>query len=107
MVPLEPMPQRNAQTARPFALYAGHTYKHFSGAMAATSFVLGEFPWRVKVGEKVMADDYVDPPLLLSSETTNDEVTWSQGEYIPGTEIWAAFKLEGSPPRVRIRMSSA
>jgi hypothetical protein len=99
VVPLEPMPQRISQTTRPFAMYEGRTYKHFSGAMAATSFVLGEFPWRVKVGEKVLADDYVAPPLLLSSETTNDEVTWSQGEYIPGAEIWAAFKLEGSPPR--------
>jgi hypothetical protein len=67
--------------------------------MATTSFVLGEFPWRVKVGEQVLADDYVDPPRLLSSETTNDEVTWSQGEYIPGAEIWKAFNLPGAPPQ--------
>ena len=68
------------------ARYEGRTYKHFTGAMATTSFVFGEFPWRVTVGEQVLADDYIDPPRLLSSETTNDEVTWSQGEYIPGAE---------------------
>ncbi len=99
VVPLEPMPQRNAQGARPVAWYEGRTYKHFTGAMATTSFVLGEFPWRVTVGEQVLADDFIDPPRLLSSETTNDEVTWSQGEYIPGAEIWKAFNLAGAPPQ--------
>jgi hypothetical protein len=99
VVPLEPMPQRTAHTARPIAWFEGHTYKHFTGGMAATSFVLGEFPWRVKVGETVLADDFVDPPRLLSSETTNDEVTWSQGEYVPGAEIWKAFNLPGAPPK--------
>jgi hypothetical protein len=99
VTPLEPMPQRNAQGARPVAWYEGHTYKHFTGAMATTSFVLGEFPWRVQAGEQVLADDFIDPPRLLSSETTNDEVTWSQGEYFPGAEIWKAFNLPGAPPR--------
>jgi hypothetical protein len=79
VVPLEPMPKQIARGVRPAAWFEGHTYKHFSGAMAATSFVLGEFPWRVQVGEKVKADDYIDPPGLLSAETTNDEVTWSKG----------------------------
>lgn len=99
VVPLEPMPKQIARGTRPAAWFEGHTYKHFSGAMAATSFVLGEFPWRVKVGEKVKADDYIDPPGLLSAETTNDEVTWSKGEYISGADIWKAFNLPGSPPQ--------
>ena len=33
---------------------------------------------------------------MLSSETTDDEVTWSQGEYTPGADIWKAFALPGS-----------
>lgn len=98
VTPLEPMPQRTAQGARPAAWFEGRTYKHFSEGMAATTFVLGEFPWRVKVGEKVLGADFVDPPRLLSSETTNDEVTWSQGEYISGAEIWKAFNQPGAPP---------
>jgi hypothetical protein len=80
-------------------VFEGVTYRHFSGAQATTSFVLGEFPWRVKVGEEVLADDFVHPPFVLSSETTSDEVTWSKGEYTPGPEIWKAFNLPGSAPR--------
>ena len=31
--------------------YLGETYKHFQTARAGTTFVLGEFPWQVRVGE--------------------------------------------------------
>jgi Domain of unknown function (DUF4178) len=98
VTPLEPMPVRTGLGSRPVAFFDNRSYKHFSGAMATTSFVLGEFPWRVKAGEKVLADDFVSPPLLLSSETTNNEVTWSQGEYTSGAEIWKAFNFQGPPP---------
>jgi hypothetical protein len=36
---------------------------------------------------------------MLSAEVTGDkEVTWSQGVYTPGAEIWAGLGLPGSPP---------
>ena len=35
---------------------------------------------------------------MLSAETTEEETTWSLGEYITGKSIWEAFKLPGSPP---------
>jgi Domain of unknown function (DUF4178) len=92
---LEPMPRANGVTA----LFEGQNYKHFTGAVATTAFVLGEFPWRVRAGEKVRTDDYICPPNVLSSETTNDEVTWSKGEYVSGDEIWKAFQLPDAPPR--------
>jgi uncharacterized protein DUF4178 len=101
VTPLEALPTRRAISGRPAVVFAGRTFKHFSGAEAATTFVLGEFPWRVKVGEKVVSDDYVDPPSLLSSETTQDEITWSRGEYTAGADIWKAFALEGSAPPAR------
>ena len=63
--------------------------------------MLGEFPWRVKVGEKVVADDFTAPPFVLSSEITPDEITWSRGEYMPGAEIWKAFNLPGRAPAAR------
>ena len=37
-----------------------------------TDFVLGEFPWRVRVGDVVDVSDYVAPPLMLSSEGTDE-----------------------------------
>ncbi|MEO8027630.1 MAG: DUF4178 domain-containing protein [Bryobacteraceae bacterium] len=83
---------------RPGVKYKDLTYKHFQHANADTSFVLGEFPWKVQLGEIVGADDYVAPPYMLSAETTSDEITWSLGEYTPGSEIWQGFKLPGSAP---------
>jgi hypothetical protein len=76
-------------------------FRHFSSGEAITTFVLGEFPWRVRSGDRVRADDYVNPPLILSREATKDETTWSQGTYVPGADIWKAFALPGTPPSPR------
>ncbi len=81
--------------------WGGERYRHFQSARAETTFVLGEFPWQVRVGDSAMCEDYVAPPRMLSSESTEGETTWSLGEYTPGAEIWKAFQLEGSPPAAR------
>lgn len=73
------------------------SYAHFQRASAETTFVLGEFPWQVRVGDRVEANDYVAPPLMLSSESTGDETTWSRGMYTDGQEIWKAFGVPGAP----------
>ena len=96
---VESLPMRTATGSRPAVFFEGALYRHFSGAQATTVFVIGEFPWRVTAGEEVLADDFVHPPFVLSSETTSDEVTWSKGEYIHGSDLWKAFALTGSPPR--------
>src|SRR5258708_4627355 len=62
------------------ANYLGETYKHFQSAEAGTDFVLGEFPWQVRVGEKAAVTDYVHPPRVLSSEKLDKELIWSIGE---------------------------
>lgn len=80
------------------ANYLGELYKHFQTADANTDFVLGEFPWEVRVGEQAQVTDYVHPPRLLSKEKMASEVTWSVGEYISGRDIWNAFHLPGNPP---------
>ena len=79
-------------------IYLGETYNHFQTASAETSFVLGEFPWQVRVGETVKVSDYVSPPRVISSEGTGNEVTWSMGEYMAGRDLWKAFNLGGEPP---------
>lgn len=98
VTPLQATPKRPDLRGLMPVFYDGLVYKHFSGGQATTTFVLGEFPWRVKVGERVGAHDYVNPPFVLSSESTNDEVTWSRGEYVPGPTIWKAFAIEGAAP---------
>lgn len=95
---LRSLPEVNDNVRPPTVRYLGQTYKHFQMANAATSFVLGEFPWQVRVGESATVADYVSPPRVISSERTGKEITWSMGEYVSGTDIWKAFGLEGAPP---------
>lgn len=80
------------------ANYLGEIYKHFQTADADTNYVLGEFPWQVRVGEHAAVTDYVKPPRVLSSEKSANEVTWSIGEYMYGADIWKAFNLPGHAP---------
>ena len=95
---LKALPEVHSYGITPTVRYLGETYRHFQTAQAGTSFVLGEFPWQVRVGESAVVADYVSPPRVLSSEQTGNEVTWSMGEYIAGKDIWKAFRLPGSPP---------
>ena len=73
-------------------------FQAFQHATARTDFVLGEFPWQVRVSETVATDDFIAPPLMLSSEGTENERTWSLGRYTPPETIWKAFALPASPP---------
>ena len=83
---------------KPSARVGTETFVHFQTAVAQTTYVMGEFPWRVKVGETVETADYIAPPGMLSAETTSDEVVWSLAKYTPGAEIWQAFGLQGQAP---------
>src|SRR5579871_713267 len=94
--PLRSLPKALAGVS---SQYLGQTYRHFQTSDAKTSYVIGEFPWQVRVGETVEVTDYVAPPRVLSSETTGDkETTWSLGEYMNGSDLWKAFSLPGEPP---------
>lgn len=95
---LRALPVLDDYNRPPRVTYLGETYQHFQSAQAKTSFVLGEFPWEVKVGETAEVADYIRPPRVVSSERSGKEVTWSIGEYVSGKNIWKAFKLEGDPP---------
>jgi ribosomal protein S27E len=79
--------------------YHGQTYRLFQTANARTVFVLGEFPWQVRVGETATVADYVAPPRMLSGEMTADkEATWSLSEYVDGAAVWSGLSLPGAPP---------
>ena len=74
------------------AHFLGTAYEHFQTAKASVTYVIGEFNWKVKVGEKATVMDFVAPPLILSSETSANEKTWSLGEYVLPEIIEEAFK---------------
>ena len=101
VIVLRTIPTESSSMGRPTATLHGETFKAFQTATAVTEFALGEFPWEVRIGDHVVAQDFVSPPRMLSSERTDDEVTWSLGEYVTGERIWQAFKLSGSPPETR------
>lgn len=77
--------------------YRERDFEHFQSYPAEVEYVVGEFTWRVRVGETSKLDDYVAPPLLLSREATEKEVSWSLSEYVPHEEIQLAFKLKALP----------
>jgi hypothetical protein len=78
--------------------FQGVSYLGFDRMTAKTSYVLGEFPWQVRVGDSVECADFISPPYMLSSESTDGEITWSLAEYTDGKLLWQAFKLPGAPP---------
>jgi hypothetical protein len=83
---------------RPTAVLLGETYKHFQSYQATTTYVMGEFPWKVQVGEQAMCADYINPPRILSCERQDAEVNWSVGEYTPKSVIEEHFGLKGKLP---------
>ena len=69
----------------------------FSDGEAQVDYVLGEFYWRVQVGETVKTDDYVRPGWMLSREANAEEVSWTISEWLEPKEIEQAFGV--SAPR--------
>ena len=74
VVPVPGIPTIATRLTKPAATLEGRTYQHFQRAEAETTFVLGEFPWEVRAGDKVEANDYVAPPFILSAESTAESV---------------------------------
>lgn len=81
------------------ANYRGRQYKLFNSATAHVDSVLGEFYWRVEVGEAAVARDFTRPPEALSMEASGTEVNWSHGSYMRAEEVARAFGLKQNMPR--------
>jgi uncharacterized Zn finger protein (UPF0148 family) len=92
------------------ARYGGRDFRIFQRATATVRHVLGEFYWKVTVGERVDCADYVAPPDMLSEEVsrptteaeqrarpTAREVNFSLGTYVPHAEIEQAFGVSNLP----------
>jgi hypothetical protein len=96
-----------------FAYYQGKNYKIFQDAQARVEYVLGEFYWKVEVGEEVRGVDYVAAPYMLSKEETRiyisdpeepskqrrvaGEINWSLGTYVTVPQIEKAFGVKDLP----------
>ncbi len=79
------------------AFYGDETYSaFFSGNTAKILYVLGEFYWRVAVGEEVKATDYVSVPRMLSLEQSGSEINWTLSEWLEPKLMTAAFGVPDS-----------
>lgn len=111
--PISPADVRDFKNA---ASWNGHTFKLFERALAQVEYVLGEFYWKVEVGEEVAARDLISPPYMLSVERSMavapseegeeggagprmnlGEVNYSLATYLPHETLEEAFGISDLP----------
>jgi len=66
-------------------------FRKFQHAALRVDHVVGEFYWRVEVGELVVGTDYIAPPAMLSLEASDREHNWSLASYLTPAEVERAF----------------
>lgn len=79
--------------------YGGKSFTRFLEGKGKVLYVIGEFYWRVKLGDMVDMTDYICPPEILSSESDKSEAVWSLGRYIEPEEVKQAFAVEEDMPK--------
>jgi hypothetical protein len=82
-------------------------YKKRNQQQARVDFVLGEFYWKVEVGETVWAEDFEHGNMVLSLEKSPTEVNWSHGVIVPVATIAAAFGYEPKSSAYGVPTTSA
>ena len=77
-----------------FATAQGKQYQLQYSYNATTSYVAGEFYWRVERGQQTFNRDFAAGSALLSLEQSRSEQTWSAGAKLDSATVAAAFKLD-------------
>ena len=79
------------------ATWYGLTYGRRWTYTSQTTYVLGEFYWRVEAAQQTRHEDYEAAAsghrAFLNKESTANETTWSAGESIPAPMVAATFGL--------------
>lgn len=113
----EPLSPADVHDYKSSAAWDGKTFKLFQRAIARVEYVLGEFYWKVAVGEEVTCRDLICPPYAMSIERSLavappeqqvagkrarmnlGEVNISLGTYVRHEVIEEAFQLDHRLPR--------
>jgi hypothetical protein len=85
--------------------YRGARYRMKQSVRAEVEFVVGEFYWKVAIGESVRATEYQGPGGIVSVEEAPTEVSHSFCAPLSGQEIAQAFRI-APPPRPAVFGSS-
>lgn len=91
-------PSEMVSGRQPFVRFGGSLFRHFRTTTVTTVFILGEFPWQLRGGDRITSRDFIAPPRLLSEEESPNATVWALGTDVPGEVIWHAFALAGAPP---------
>jgi len=84
--------------------YDRTTFHRDQSSIGRVVYVLGEFYWKVSVGDEVQMDSFVNDSQSISKESSNfdggSEVNWSFGDEISYAQIRRAFsgQIPGSAP---------
>jgi Zn-finger nucleic acid-binding protein len=73
--------------------FAGKLYRKLYDYTASTTYVLGEFNWRVKIGDAVGVTEWGAGASSLARETYQNEVTWTSSEKIAQAEVAKIFAV--------------
>jgi hypothetical protein len=74
--------------------YQGAQYREMYRYTGRTTYVLGEFYWQLKRGERTHNTDYQGPGgKRLNLEATDGEQVWSAGETLNAADVAKAFRL--------------
>ncbi|MDM4013975.1 DUF4178 domain-containing protein [Roseiconus lacunae] len=78
--------------------YDGDTFRIYDRGTAHVRYLLGEFYWKVNIGDMVKTSDYICPPRMLSFERAgfgkSQEVTISESHYITPEEVETIFGVK-------------
>jgi len=89
-------------TAARTITYDGKTFRIFADAVATVESVVGEFYWKVSVGEQARAIDYIAPPRGIAKEIsgkgTEREIAYTVARYMPVAEVEKAFNVKLPSP---------
>ena len=98
---VEPLSVANVQELPGRAIFDGKEFRLFDKGNAIVNYVVGEFYWRVTVGDQVYYCDYIAPPFMVTSETSisakGSELNYSVGTYVEKEVIEAAFGVKELP----------
>jgi hypothetical protein len=91
---VSPIPPGDVQVSGSAAVFRGNTYTWKQSVQAEVEYVVGEFYWKVEIGESVRATEFEGPGGKVSVEQTRDEANYSFCEPLFVKELTQGFRLE-------------